>query len=69
MRPNEYLIETVNDFRKIPDDRLDDCLKEFGQLLKKIDNYVPPTNRTLYVMPYFKWIDDNKQNISVEIKK
>ena len=71
---NKYTIKEVNDFLELPDDRIEDCLKEFKtfivlakrqrtvtiELAKaiQIDADVSTDNT-------FVWIDDGENNITI----
>jgi len=80
--PNKYKIETLCDFLKVPEDRIDVCLEEFKEHLKihrgfqniadlvvgALGNF-SPFERELEAS--FTWIDDGKREktISLEVKK
>jgi len=74
----KYEMRTVNDFLKVPIDRLDDCLKEFKTALtmhKNLSELIKIAGDTLSKhnpveetrMPSFTWIDDDKKNMKVKI--
>ena len=52
--PNEYRIEKIIDFAKVPDDRLKDCLMEFGGAMLELRELAKAGIET----EAFTWIDD-----------
>ena len=76
---SEYIIETVNDFLKVPEDKIDLCLSEFkealniSRLMMEIAaigyecTHGEKPQSPLAMMPYFKWIDDGEKNITITI--
>lgn len=64
-----YKIETVADFLKVPEDRLDDCLKEFAAwvvISKSMIGFSDSCGAGLEVIG-FTWVDDGKNDITVNI--
>lgn len=55
--PAEYEITTVADFAKVPDDRIEDCLREFAGLVisHRINLQRPDFN---LLLDSWTWIDD-----------
>jgi hypothetical protein len=64
---DEYLIEKLNDFLKVPENRLDDCLAEFKVCLGLIHAVNKKTGVTATDLTKFQWIDDKKYNITVNV--
>jgi len=69
-KPNEYEIETVEDFLMVPEDRIDDCLKDFKSMLEDLRDAVEvcPDGS---IFQSFTWIDDGKNEkvLQIGIKK
>jgi hypothetical protein len=64
--PKTYHIETVADFLKVPQDRLDDCLAEFRTVLRCVEPFEALTGAE--IVPSFTWVDDGNRHISVDIR-
>ena len=72
----EYRIENIEDFIKVPEGRIDDCLKEFKDFiemyrsLKELSNVIgdiidhPEPLRT----GGFVWVDDGKRERTISIR-
>jgi hypothetical protein len=67
----EYRIETVNDFLRLPVDKIDACLSEFATALERTIEMKSEAEElasllgglvftTEIIMPSFTWIDDGK---------
>ena len=73
MTAKEYTIKTLEDFLTVPEDRLEDCLKEFKsfiEILRPIKDLIKATGDTFGVeagaiAEAFVWIDDDKGNVTV----
>jgi hypothetical protein len=78
--PKQYRIASIDDFRTVPLDRLEDCLVDFRYCLEdaamvehkahelaKADGVTIPPRAC--AMPGFIWIDDGKRNIDLQILK
>jgi len=70
-KPQEYKIDNIRDFLKVPMDRLDDCLKEFC-------GFIAMTRSSLDIMEEtgigeyvdmeivsFTWVDDGETNKTI----
>lgn len=61
-----YRIESLDDFTRVPDDRLDDCLSEFGEAIrigKAARKVVAALSGDVAVpLVTFTWIDDGENN-------
>lgn len=74
MREKVYKINTINDFLKIPIERLPICLKEFAKTIMtaKAIYDIHETLGTLVdkntIELPLTWIDDDKGNLEVNIK-
>ena len=79
IKPPEYEIQCLDDFRKIPEDKIDKCLKEFGDALrvrKGMENMMNAIGETLsgidktvdLTIPRFTWIDDKEKKLTVHLK-
>lgn len=63
--PKRYAIETVADFDDVPDDKIEECLADFGE-------YVAMRRLCLALVdpgvarlsPVFHWVDDNVRGVS-----
>jgi hypothetical protein len=80
MSAPHYTIKTVADFLKVPEDRIDECLRDF-------DSYLHSARRTINLVrlmaeemggtipddeiayPMFIWIDDGEHNALIEFTK
>ena len=67
MKPKKYTLKTVEDFLQIPDDRLDECLREFAIALRYVRAVEAKARdadaKAKIHMPYFGWIDDGKSDV------
>jgi hypothetical protein len=72
----EYKIESINDFTKIPEDKIEECLANFMECLKVhriarkvvkefMANHGYEFKEEQNRLPYFIWIDDGQ----VELKR
>lgn len=79
IKPREYKIKTVDDFRQIPEDKIDKSLKEFGTALRVRKNMETTMNilgksisgkdKVLdLTIPEFTWIDDKEKKLTVNIR-
>jgi len=73
----QYVIATVGDFLKVPEDRLADCLSEFVDFLgmargivelASIAGEVVGVDAAAQFGPFI-WIDDGKKNRTIRIKR
>ena len=71
----EYVIATVSDFLKVPEDRQADCLTEFADFLgmarvivelASIAGEIVGADAAAQIGP-FTWIDDGKKNRTIRI--
>jgi hypothetical protein len=71
----EYVIATVGDFLKVPEDRQADCLTEFADFLgvargivelASIAGEIVGADASAQIGP-FTWIDDGKNNRTIRI--
>lgn len=75
-----YAIRTVADFLLVPEDRLDECLREFRICVQMARASMDLLNATargmdikdlpegdLFAFTVFRWIDDDAGNITVNI--
>jgi len=71
----QYVISTVGDFLKVPEDRQADCLAEFADFLgmargivelSSIAGEIVGTDSATEIGPY-TWIDDGKKNRTIRI--
>lgn len=73
MSLKEYDIKTVQDFLKVPEDRIADCLAEFKEGLDIARPFIEISEMlgTDNIFPQFTWIDDGEKNktIHVELEK
>lgn len=79
MAPPEYEIRTLDDFAKVPDDRLDVCLSEFAVAVRMhrgteevlnalAREYFPAGNNPVSVKPLrFVWIDDGETDFKLTV--
>ena len=72
----QYTIQTVGDFLKVPEDRLDACLEEFKTFLEQSRSFmkVADTLADLFgadksqnAVKGFTWIDDGEKNVTIRI--
>lgn len=79
IKPCEYKIKTVDDFRQVPEDKIDKCLKEFGTALKvrkNMETIMNLTGKSIsgkdkvldLTIPQFIWIDDKEKKLTVNIR-
>lgn len=78
MEPTQYEICTLDDFQKVPEDRLDDCLFEFktavnmqrsmSEIFKAVGEGLGlPSELINGSMPRFVWIDDGERNATIRM--
>ena len=60
--PKAYEIRTVEDFLKVPPDRITDCLAEFAEWIEMMRGIQKP-----YLAYEFLWVDDGKRNVAVDV--
>ncbi len=73
----EYTIKSLEDFYKIPEDKIDECLKDFKvwlELGRAINEFQEMIGLNFIERAGFVWIDDNQTGvrniqISVQIKE
>ena len=60
-----YPINTIHDFATVPEDRLDDCLRDFRLFLRMMR----PLSDLLgtQFVPAFTWVDDGEKNVRITI--
>ena len=72
----QYTIQTVGDFLKVPEDRLDACLEEFKTFLDQSRAFMEMANALAGIMGAdklknavkgFVWIDDGEKNVTIRI--
>ncbi len=73
----EYEIKTIDDFLKVPADRIDDCLAEFKtwyEVTQPLESLIIEVSKTLnggaVEMKFnrgFTWIDDGNKNIGIKL--
>ena len=75
----QYTIQTVGDFLKVPEDRLDACLEEFKTFLEQgraFMAFMEMANALAGIMGAdklknavkgFVWIDDGEKNVTIRI--
>jgi len=72
----EYVIESINDFLKIPDDKFEKCLTEFIPALTAGYRSIKAAKALAYAggakdfdirMPKFIWTDDDKDGITIRV--
>ena len=70
--PAKYEIRSVNDFLKVPEDRIEDCLQEFHTALEMhramkglVDMVAGHDIDTTF--PCFTWIDDGERNATLNM--
>lgn len=77
-KPKEYEIKTIDDFRKIPLEKIDKCLKEFAIALKSrkhmeeamnsIGKQISGLDKVLdLTIPRFIWIDDKENRLTFNL--
>lgn len=72
MTVSEYEIRTLEDFLKVPADRLPECLRDFGDWLAlarrkgEVDKILTEAVgvETDLAMDFFHWIDDGQRGVS-----
>lgn len=76
----EYKIETIQDFLKVPEDRIDDCLVEFKEFLEMLRAMytvaeisaktlgLDCSNEDLLRFCAFEWVDDGKRDVEINIE-
>lgn len=61
----EYLIESFEDFDKVPEDRLETCLADFAEYLRMGRMIRAVFNpETVSLVPRFVWVDDGIAGVS-----
>lgn len=79
-KPLKYQIQSLDDFRKIPENKIDKCLKEFGDALKvrkameKVMNVIGKglsgIDKTIDLrIPSFIWTDDKEKKLTIHLKQ
>jgi hypothetical protein len=63
--PKTYRIATVEDFLKVPEERLECCLSEFRTVLRTFRLFEAVIGRELE--PAFTWVDDGENHITVDV--
>lgn len=72
----QYTIQTVGDFLKVPEDRLDACLEEFKTFLEQGHAFMEMANALAGILGAdklknavkgFVWIDDGEKNVTIRI--
>ena len=72
----QYTIQTVGDFLKVPEDRLDACLEEFKTFLEQGRAFMEMANalagilgadKSQNAVKGFVWIDDGEKNVTIRI--
>ena len=72
-KPQEYKIDNIRDFLKVPMNRLDDCLKEFcgfiamtRSSLDIIEETGMGTSADMEIVS-FTWVDDGEMNKTIRV--
>lgn len=73
---NEYRIETVADFLNVPEDRIEDCLKEFADFIELSRAMLQAASFMAQIMGIedkskigaYTWIDDGKKEKTVRFQ-
>jgi hypothetical protein len=60
--PKAYEIRTVEDFLKVPPDRITDCLAEFAEYVEMMRGI-----RKSDLAYEFLWVADGKRNVAVDV--
>lgn len=72
----QYTIQTVGDFLKVPEDRLDACLEEFKTFLEQSRAFMEMADATAdlvgedkskNIVQAYVWIDDGEKNVTISI--
>ena len=72
----QYTIQTVGDFLKVPEDRLDACLEEFKTFLDQSRAFLAMADAMAGILGAeknqnavrgFIWIDDGEKNVTIRI--
>lgn len=72
----QYTIQTVGDFLKVPEDRLDACLEEFKTFLEQSRSFLTMADamadllgadKSQNAVQGFVWIDDGEKNVTIRI--
>jgi hypothetical protein len=74
MNGNTYVLKTLDDFRRIPPERLVDCLIDFASAVFHVNAMLAAAKAiaaedgvvlgdNIAYMPEFKWIDDGKAGV------
>jgi len=72
----QYTIQTVGDFLKVSEDRLDACLEEFKTFLEQERSFMEMANamadligadKSQNTVKGFVWIDDGEKNVTIRI--
>lgn len=75
--PKQYRIESLNDFLRVPEDRLLACLEEFVdwlEITRRMDALVRtiapdhPADQPILTATSFVWIDDGARNMSMTLR-
>lgn len=67
---DEYRIETVKDFLKVPEDKRDECLRDFKTWLDTIEGLqsalaeLADIDKNLVRIDTYIWLDDGKAGVS-----
>jgi hypothetical protein len=64
--PNTYRINTLQDFLKVPSDRLADCLSEFAGYLDILRSLTGSVEGVTWKST-FVWVDDGRRDLSVKL--
>jgi len=68
----EYDIKTVQDFLKVPEDRIVDCLAEFKEGLDIARPFIEMSEilgqKGVDIFPQFTWIDDGEKNKTIHVE-
>ena len=79
-KPIKYEIQSLDDFRKIPENKINKCLKEFGDALKVrkamekamnvIGKNLSGIDKTIDLhIPSFTWTDDKEKKVTIHLKQ
>lgn len=60
---DKYKLVTLEDFLNIPEDKIENCLKEFKQYL----DFMRPL-KGLAELKSYTWLDDNKDSLTIKFE-
>jgi len=70
--PKRYMIKTLDDFLGVPDDRIDQCLKEFAIFIYTArfvaSSAEEACGKKVVEVGGFEWIDDGDLDVSIQLR-